>query len=302
MFREKRRSNGFTLIELLVVISIIAVLISILLPALSSAVQQARKVSCQSAMRSLGQTAQTYASDDPNGIIGPVHYKAFNFIYEGYAEYGGGPGTMPYVNWGEEFDPRTRPFNNLMYGARGLVANTAPGTTGVFKEFQCAGDDFGWQAWPGFGSNPLETETPYYKGNGVACRMNNLQFEGSSSGGGGVANPSTVVNVGVYGRSVNKVPDTSQVMHFFETRVFQTLFTNNIWGFITQGELSTNHRKLGFLNVEYVDGHVNFADFGDDTYYQHALPGTYGGAHTDETDARGSWGRFDCWPSPPVPF
>lgn len=299
---QKRRSFGFTLIELLVVISIIAVLISILLPALSSAVQQARKVSCQSAMRSIGQTAQTYASDDPEGIIGPIHEKARNFIYEGYAEYGGGPGTMNYVGWGQDFDPRTRPFNKLMYGGRGLVANTAPGNKGVFKEFQCAGDDFGWQEWPGFGGHPLETETPYYKANGVAFRMNNLQFEGSTGGGGNVASTQSVVNVGVYGRSVNKVPDASQVMHFFETRVFQTLWVNNVWGFIQQGELTTNHRKLGFMNVEYVDGHVNFADFGNDTYYQHAVPGTYGGAHTDEYDARGSWGRFDCWPEPPVPY
>ena len=301
MFRQKRRSNGFTLIELLVVISIIAVLVSILLPALSSAVAQARKVSCQSSIRSIGQTANTYASDDPNGIIGPVHYKAFNFIYEGYAEYGGGPGTMPFVNWGEEFDPRTRPFNIVMYGPKGVVANTAPGDKGVYKEFQCAGDDFGWQEWPGFGSNALETETPYYKGNGVAFRMNNLQFNSSGAGGGAVETTG-VVNVGVYGRSVNKIPDASQVMQFFETRVFQTLWTNNIWGFIQPGELSSNHRRLGFFNVEYVDGHVAYADFGDDTYYQHAIPGTYGGEHVDEYDARGSWGRFDCWPEPPVPF
>lgn len=301
MFRQKRRSNGFTLIELLVVISIIAVLISILLPALSSAVQQARKVTCQSGMRSLGQTAQTYASDDPDGIIGPVHYKAFNFIYEGYAEYGGGPGTMQYVGWGEEFEPRTRPFNRLMYGARGLVANTSPGDRGVYKEFQCAGDEFGWQDWPGIGTHPLETETSYFKANGVAFRMNNLQFDGTP-GGGGQVSTLRVVNVGVYGRSVNKVPDASQVMQFFETRVFQTLFTNNVWGSSQQGELSSNHRKLGFFNAEYVDGHVAFADFGDDTYYQQALPGTYGGLHSDYYDARGAWGRFDCWPEPPVPF
>lgn len=295
MSESKRNSRGFTLIELLVVISIIAVLISILLPALSQAVQQARKVRCQGSMRSIGQAAQAYSSDDPDGIIGPVHRQSVNFIYEGYAEYGGGPGTMNYVGWGQEFDPRTRPLNQMIYGPRGIVANTEPGNTGVFQEFQCAGDEFGWQEWPGVGTHPLETETPYFKANGVAFRMNNLQWNNSDTGGGGVANPTSIAAVGVYGRPINRVPDTSQVMHFFETRVFQTLFTNNVWGFVQPGELSSNHRRLGFFNVIYVDGHVSHADFGDDTYYQHAL-------EWNELDARGSWGRFDCYPEPPVPI
>lgn len=295
MSKLKRTSRGFTLIELLVVISIIAVLISILLPALSSAIQSARKVKCQASARAVSQAAQSYASDDPNGIIGPIHPQAFNFIYEGYAEYGGGPGDMNFVNWGEQFDPRTRPLNNLIYGPRGIVANSNIGDRAFYQEYQCVGEEFGWQEWPGFGSDARETERPYYFGNGVSMRMNNLQWNASDTGGGGVSSTSTIVNVGVYGRSVNRVPDTSQVMHFFEARVFQTLWTNNLWPSVTPGELTSYHRKLGFFNVIYVDGHASFADFGDDTYYQH-IP------QYNEYDARGSWGRFDCYPEKPVPF
>jgi len=55
--------DGFTLIELLVVIAIIALLIGILLPALSGAISSARTLKCQANMRSMGQGAQSYGGD-----------------------------------------------------------------------------------------------------------------------------------------------------------------------------------------------------------------------------------------------
>ncbi len=67
----KRRYDGFTLIELLVVISIIAVLMSIMMPALSKARKQAKETVCASSMHQIAIASLTY--EQSNTRL-PFHY------------------------------------------------------------------------------------------------------------------------------------------------------------------------------------------------------------------------------------
>lgn len=68
--RNQRSRIGFTLIELLVVISIIALLVSLLLPALSSARRTGQRVACMATLRSMAQGMQNYAADNDDAIMG----------------------------------------------------------------------------------------------------------------------------------------------------------------------------------------------------------------------------------------
>ena len=80
----KRKLKGFTLIELLVVVSIIALLVSILLPALSKAREQAKIVVCAGNLRSMNMAYQFYATE--NNDIFTIYRTATPYLVPPFAK------------------------------------------------------------------------------------------------------------------------------------------------------------------------------------------------------------------------
>ena len=71
--------KGFTLIELLVVIAIIALLLSILTPALRMAKENGRRLLCSSNLKSIGVGLKIYAESSNDKLIPNVHFNGTHY-------------------------------------------------------------------------------------------------------------------------------------------------------------------------------------------------------------------------------
>jgi prepilin-type N-terminal cleavage/methylation domain-containing protein/prepilin-type processing-associated H-X9-DG protein len=117
-FAAKFLRHAFTLVELLVVIAIIGVLVSLLLPAVQSARESARRNQCNNNLKQIGLAIHNF-----EGAYGTFPAAATRVEIDTYMH---GPTwwiyTMPYMEQGNTFSKITFPRNTFWLGSTGAEA------------------------------------------------------------------------------------------------------------------------------------------------------------------------------------
>lgn len=106
---KRHSKSGFTLVELLVVIGIIALLISILLPALNKAREAANTIKCSSNLRSIGQGIANYLANYNSAFPASNFYVGLTISGGPYGVQTPATPTSGYVHW-----------SSYLYGSRTL--------------------------------------------------------------------------------------------------------------------------------------------------------------------------------------
>jgi len=128
-----RRASAFTLIELLVVIAVIAVLMAILMPALSRAREAGKTVKCQANLRTLTTAWYTYAVDNDDKLCGSWNYNGGSW---------GQPSDWAWAPWEVNGDAAVSDYFNATRDERyeGIRRGTLYPYTRSFACYHCPSD------------------------------------------------------------------------------------------------------------------------------------------------------------------
>ena len=226
-------SRGFTLVELLVVIAIIGVLVALMLPAIQSARESARRTQCLNNLKQLGVALQNYASAEkqfPPGLLAktyadqPSHPQNF-YRWSSLAH------LLPYMENQSVHDLLDLSLPLYMPGAGYPIAErNKAGIAQVLPEFLCASDM----------GQPVKSQ--WGPTNYVACA-------GSGAGGGTPFDTDGVFYVNSATTFANLVDGSSHTVAMSESLLGEDTQMDSNSGFVAVTPERSYKFTLGFTAV-----------------------------------------------------
>ena len=237
-----KKQKAFTLVELLVVISIIALLMGVLLPALNKAKEQARKAACLSLIRSYGNANQVYAAEN-NGNFVPFSQ----------------PHQDPSLSWDERWCENRDFRRNISVDARKLIEDGGWSDAFIYpKQLRCPSQRItdeetyaqeieeteGWKVIISYGYN----------------------VEQWRQGGSLLQDSTWWPSNGYYGNNIAKIKRPAEKMMFIDNNYYQARYERanpKYWekygDAIKKANLGqTCYRHSDGANLAYFDGHAGY--------------------------------------------
>ncbi len=256
----RRQAKGaFTLIELLVVVAIIALLISILLPSLQGAREQAKRVRCQSNLRQVAQACLTYSTEDVREQIIPLHQMMIRPCISpwGSAEwcwrtaepnaYGGRTPTVGPLSTDAKWAANTRPLNRYIYG--GVDASDSK----RMELYHCPSDTgYPISEWVQDAPEQTVHDIPLYDLVGNGYRINPCGLVWTIGNYAKAAN----MSVGAFGHAASAIEGSGRMVLMSEPMFYNFSRQNDNWPPGNMDMLLERgwHKQILTDNVAYCDG------------------------------------------------
>jgi prepilin-type N-terminal cleavage/methylation domain-containing protein len=309
--------RGFTLIELLVVVAIIALLISILLPALNGAREQGKRATCLANIKSIATAMHAYAGEDSKELIIPIHpmmvrntvavhpswwmWRTANWFAWG----GRTPPKRFLTNCANEgstgcgpllgdtgalsiYAARNRPLNKYVYG------QVSESDEKKMEMFHCPSDE-GYPDSPQIDdSPPANAKRSCYDTLGSSYRASLFAFFPAAGG-----SYTGAYAIGPWGKRLSTLQSTSRLILFGEPSFFNMIGMDD--GTVNPDPVVVlgQHKKRMVDNIAFVDGSARSTQAdGRENITDPQVLQQMGAAGAGALLSRGPTWTFDTYPTP----